>query len=270
MVLAQFKPIKPLLIFFTVCLFLNIAIDALYDFFSYRVNSINDIAVELSTERIRLQAELRNNSSKSEAQERKIDELSQQHKALTDRIHHLKEIKSQISFGSISIDIILLILIALWTHRSHYNTSILLQTRLSFGRPWASLGYFIPLVNLIIPILIMQDIWSRLFPEYKGKTRLVVTPTTVYLLLVCIPVVFSITGVFLSFIPDTFFQGYFKGFYYTNTITFHVIDNLQPLARCMLVLLLWKLTGRINKIYNNQRLSQGTSTDREAIPVGSQ
>lgn len=51
------------------------------------------------------------------------------------------------------------VLLVVWMWRVAENAELLGRTRPRFGPGWAIGGWFIPFANLVIPVLVMQDLW---------------------------------------------------------------------------------------------------------------
>ncbi len=78
---------------------------------------------------------------------------------------------------SIAITMVVLLLVTLilfiiWMWRAAKNNEALGRTHPRFGPGWSIGGWFIPFANLVIPVLIMQDLWRGSDPSIpRGDTR---------------------------------------------------------------------------------------------------
>jgi Domain of unknown function (DUF4328)/Protein of unknown function (DUF2510) len=57
------------------------------------------------------------------------------------------------------------ILFIVWQWRSAKNAEALGRTGAQYGAGWSIGGWFIPLANLVIPVIILQDLWRSSDPE---------------------------------------------------------------------------------------------------------
>jgi hypothetical protein len=55
--------------------------------------------------------------------------------------------------------LVIFVLLVIWMWRVAKNAELLGRTNPRFGPGWTIGGWFIPLANLVIPVLVMQDLW---------------------------------------------------------------------------------------------------------------
>jgi hypothetical protein len=73
-------------------------------------------------------------------------------------------------FGVVSLAIVVCFI--MWFFRAAKNNEVLGRTRPRFGPGWAIGGWFIPLANFVIPVLIAQDLWRGSDPSVpRGDDR---------------------------------------------------------------------------------------------------
>jgi hypothetical protein len=60
---------------------------------------------------------------------------------------------------SVLLVLILAVLVIIWTFRAMKNNEALGRTDARFKPGWGIAGWLIPLANLVIPVLILQDLW---------------------------------------------------------------------------------------------------------------
>jgi Domain of unknown function (DUF4328) len=57
------------------------------------------------------------------------------------------------------VQIVIVVLFIVWQFRAAKNNEALDRQRARFGPGWSIGAWFIPLANLVIPVMIMQDLW---------------------------------------------------------------------------------------------------------------
>jgi uncharacterized protein DUF4328 len=57
------------------------------------------------------------------------------------------------------VQVVIAVLFIVWMFRAAKNNEALGRTNTRFGPGWAIGGWFIPIANLVIPVLILQDLW---------------------------------------------------------------------------------------------------------------
>mgnify|MGYP001207958483 CR=1 FL=1 len=68
--------------------------------------------------------------------------------------------------------IITYVLFLMWIHRAYRNVMVLHNDELKYSPGWAVGSYFIPFVNLVLPFLVMREIWKGSSPHGKIEDRL--------------------------------------------------------------------------------------------------
>lgn len=92
----------------------------------------------------------------------------QQLSVLSDRTESFSDITRRIDLGNridslndafLAIALITAVVFITWMWRAAKNNQALGRQRPRFGPGWAIGGWFIPIANFVIPVLIMQDLW---------------------------------------------------------------------------------------------------------------
>jgi hypothetical protein len=79
-----------------------------------------------------------------------------------DRVHRVRDAEDLVTAASITSAVITLVtavLFIVWMWRAAKNSEALGRDHPRLGPGWAIGGWFIPLGNLAIPVLVMQDLW---------------------------------------------------------------------------------------------------------------
>jgi hypothetical protein len=79
-----------------------------------------------------------------------------------DRVHRLHDAEDLVTAASITsllITIVIAVLFIVWIWRAAKNSEALGRDHPRLGPGWAIGGWFLPLANLVIPVLVMQDLW---------------------------------------------------------------------------------------------------------------
>jgi len=61
--------------------------------------------------------------------------------------------------------VVIVVLFIIWMYRTAKNNEALDRNHPRFGPGWSIGAWFIPLANLVIPVMIMQDLWRGASPE---------------------------------------------------------------------------------------------------------
>lgn len=61
--------------------------------------------------------------------------------------------------------IVTYVLFCMWIHRAYRNVKVLHNDKLLYSPGWAVGWYFIPIVNLVLPFLVMREIWKGSSPH---------------------------------------------------------------------------------------------------------
>jgi hypothetical protein len=61
--------------------------------------------------------------------------------------------------------VVIVVLFIIWMYRAAKNNEALERQHPRFGPGWSIGAWFIPLANLVIPVMIMQDLWRGASPE---------------------------------------------------------------------------------------------------------
>jgi hypothetical protein len=70
------------------------------------------------------------------------------------------------------VQVVLAVLFIVWTFRAAKNNEALDRRNPRFTSGWAIGGWFIPIANLVIPLMLIQDLWRGATPEIpRGDTR---------------------------------------------------------------------------------------------------
>jgi hypothetical protein len=117
------------------------------------------------------------------------------------------------------------IAVPMWSHRAYRNLPAFGGLRSSFSTAMAAAGWFLPLVNLVLPYLVLREIWRRSRP---GRERMVVL--NVYW---CAWVLGGGTGVF--------------AFVYVNGVFLRLPPLLGDFALVPAGLLLMFVLGRVTR-----------------------
>ena len=72
-------------------------------------------------------------------------------------------------FGLTQLAIIVVFIV--WMYRAAKNNEALGRQSPRFGPGWSIGAWFLPLANLVIPVLIMQDLWRGAAPEVRRGVR---------------------------------------------------------------------------------------------------
>ncbi|MFN8025949.1 MAG: DUF4328 domain-containing protein [Acidimicrobiia bacterium] len=67
-------------------------------------------------------------------------------------------VKAALAIGAL-LSLTLLVLVIIWTFRAMKNNEALGRENARFTPGWGIAGWLIPLANLVIPVLILQDLW---------------------------------------------------------------------------------------------------------------
>jgi hypothetical protein len=92
-----------------------------------------------------------------------------------DRIHRVHDAEDLVTAASITCvvtTIVIAVLFIVWMWRAAKNNEALGRDHPRLGSGWAIGGWFIPLANLVIPVLVMQDLWRGSTAEIpRGDMR---------------------------------------------------------------------------------------------------
>jgi hypothetical protein len=70
------------------------------------------------------------------------------------------------TFVALSLGLVTGVLFIVWQWRTAKNAAVVLRRRgARYGPGWSIGGWFIPLANLVIPVLVMQDLWRSSDPQ---------------------------------------------------------------------------------------------------------
>jgi hypothetical protein len=75
------------------------------------------------------------------------------------RAHDADDLVSAAVTITVLLALAILVLIVIWTYRAAKNNDALGRIYPRFKPAWAIAGWLVPLVNLVIPVLILQDLW---------------------------------------------------------------------------------------------------------------
>jgi hypothetical protein len=109
------------------------------------------------------------------------------------RLHHPEWSELQTWGGLLAIVQLTLIamvtlLVVLWTRRAYRNLPALHVTGCRFAPRWATLGWLIPGVNLVVPKLVLDDTWRASEPKARPWTtswRQAPVPAALHLWMIC-------------------------------------------------------------------------------------
>jgi hypothetical protein len=79
-----------------------------------------------------------------------------------DRIQRVHDSEDLVTVAAIScalISVVIAVLFIVWMWRAAKNNETLGRDHPRLGPGWAIGGWFVPLANLVIPVLVMQDLW---------------------------------------------------------------------------------------------------------------
>ncbi len=80
---------------------------------------------------------------------------------------------------TLAVYVTTVVLFCMWVHRAYKNLPALGNPPkyLNYSPRWAVGSFFIPLANLILPYIIIKEIWDRSDPRVRTETDLIFTPT---------------------------------------------------------------------------------------------
>ncbi len=69
------------------------------------------------------------------------------------------------------VQLVIVVLFIVWMFRAAKNNEALGRSNARFGPGWSIGSWFIPIANLVIPVLIVQDLWRGAMPRVPAATR---------------------------------------------------------------------------------------------------
>ncbi|HLM54988.1 MAG TPA: DUF4328 domain-containing protein [Pyrinomonadaceae bacterium] len=80
---------------------------------------------------------------------------------------------------TLAVYVLTVVLFCMWVHRAYKNLPALGNPPkyLNYSPRWAVGSFFIPLASLVLPYIIVKEIWDRSDPSVRTETDLMFTPT---------------------------------------------------------------------------------------------